>query len=152
MEGLNTWLIGLLIAAAVTGVSGLLWRIIQKQKATASAPNVVEFFEALTPWLYKAVLAGEKALIWSLDEADQKIEGADKKAVADSTYALLPDSLLIGGRPIPIGLVKTVVTEDLWESWIKGAYDQAHAFILKNESYLRGQVDALNPGPPPSQG
>ncbi len=108
-------------------------------------PGLDAFLDALTPYLYQAIFAGERAILWGFEQADAALLAADRKKVADGVYDLLPDTLIVNGVPLPIAKVKVLVTRELFEQWVKTVYDQTHAFILKNEAYLKSQVDALKP-------
>jgi hypothetical protein len=115
-------------------------------------PGLDAFLDALTPYLYQAIFAGERAILWGFEQADAALLAADRKKVADGVYDLLPDTLIVNGVPLPIAKVKLLVTRELFEQWVKTVYDQTHAFILKNEAYLKSQVDALKPALPPGAG
>lgn len=106
-------------------------------------PGVNLVLDALQPFVWQAILAGERAVLWGFQEVDAKLTGMDKKQVADAIYNLLPDSVLVGGRLMPIGLVKTLITREAFEELVKQVYDQADAFIERNKSYLHDQVELL---------
>lgn len=127
----------LLAALAIRGIFGIV-----QGKATPTEQKVIT---AIQPYLYKAILAGQQMALLGLDQFDTKLVGQDKKAVADSVYDTLPDYLLVAGVPIPIIVVKTIVPRDRFEELVKNAYNEAHSFIMKNEAYLRSQVDLLMP-------
>jgi hypothetical protein len=128
----------------------------RRDQTPVSAPGQViptdAFLDALTPYLYKAIFAGERAILWGFEQADVAVLAADRKKVADGVYDLLPDTLIVDGVPLPISKVKLLVTREIFEQWVKTVYDQTHAFILKNEAYLRSQVDMLKPKLPPGAG
>ena len=119
-----------------------------RSKSTTSS-GVVQVLTALTPWLYKAIIAGERAALWGLQQTDSVITGADKAQVAASLYALLPDVIVVDGLPIPVARIKALVPRDTFEEWVKDLYDGTHALIMSNENYLRSQVAALSPAPVP---
>jgi hypothetical protein len=99
---------------------------------------------ALEPYALKAIFAGERFALLGLTQFDTKLAGADKATVANSIYDLLPDVLLVGNIPLPISAVKLLVPRDKFQELVKDVYDQSHAFIVRNEEYLKRQVDSLN--------
>ena len=122
--------------------------IAARVRGKTNKPAVDEILTALTPWLYKAIIAGERAALWGLQQTDAVITGADKAQVAESLYALLPDVIVIDGLPIPVARIKALVPRDTFAAWVKDLYDGTHALILANENYLRSQVAALTPPTP----
>jgi hypothetical protein len=72
-----------------------------------------------------------------------RLEGMDKKLVADSVYNLLPPLIKVWGFTVPIAWVKTLVTQEKFEQWVHDRYEQVHAFILANEAYLASQIKLL---------
>lgn len=132
-----------------------LFHIVQAARASAvtnNQPGISDVLDALTPYIYRAILAGERATLWGLDQVDASIHGADKKAVADSVYALLPDMVMVGSFPLPLSTIKAFVPRETFEARVKDLYDQADAFIQRNEVYLKSQVDSLIPAQtPPAQ-
>jgi hypothetical protein len=107
-------------------------------------PAVDDILNALTPWLYKAIIAGEHAALRGMEETDAVLQNMDKAKVANSLYDLLPAVIVLpNGLPLPVGRLKVLVPRETFASWVKDAYDDTHAFILANETYLRSQVDAL---------
>lgn len=138
---------GLLIAAlAIMGIMAVI-----RQRNAGKEPGVDAILDALQPWIYKAILAGEKLALDAMTDADTRINALDKKAVADSVYNALPETLSIAGVVLPITTVKRFVTQEMFEQWVKQFYESADAFIERNKSYLQSQVDALKPVKPAPQ-
>ncbi len=135
-------LLGSAIVLLALGAFRVLRAVIQAVRASR-APGLEAVLAALEPWVFRAILAGERAVLWGFEEIDAKLAGIDKKQVADSVYALLPDVIFVGNRPVPVSFVKTLVTPQVFEGWIKSLYDQADAFIERNKQYLHDQVERL---------
>ena len=107
-------------------------------------PAIEDILKALTPWLYKAIIAGEHAALWGMEEIDVAIQNTDKARVANSLYDLLPDVIVLpNGLPLPIGKLKSLIPRETFAEWVKDVYDGTHEFILANEDFLRSQVDIL---------
>jgi hypothetical protein len=135
--GATVILLGLALRALVEAVMARL----RQSSTSGESPTLTALFDALMPFIYQAILAGEKIALWSMDQTDAVLTGLDKAQIANSLYALLPDMLMINGVPLPIGRIKALVPRDLFALWVKEAYDSAHGFILRNEAYLREQVE-----------
>jgi hypothetical protein len=82
-----------------------------------------------------------------------KLAGADKKKIADSTYALWPETVWIAGRSWPIGDLKTLVPPAQWEVDVQAAFDKMSAAEQAARAFLLSQV-GLKPvtvlTPPPT--
>jgi hypothetical protein len=107
--------------------------------------DISDYEVALKDQVYRAVLAGYHAEKLALDQIDAKLSNADKAAIANKFYDLIPDFVSVAGVPIPVGEIKLIVTRDVFETWVKNAYDAAHAVIVKNEAYLHSKIEAFNP-------
>src|SRR4051812_31012641 len=118
---LNTWIYILLGAIAL--LLGLLALKLIRSNPSAS-PTVSAVLKALEPYAYKAILAGQTAVLWVLDTAEAAIESTDKKAVADSWYDLLPDFILVAGYPVPSIVIKRLIPREEWETFVKSLYDE----------------------------
>jgi len=130
-------LVGALIILFVWALTGLLVSL-----RTKSAPRVGVVIDALQKWLYLAIFTGERFDLMAMDDLKNGLTGLDKKTIADRVYDLLPDHLTIAGAPIPVAVVKLIVSRDEFEKLVEDAYQSADAFILRNETYLKAQVAA----------
>ena len=139
-------LVGALIIVGAVGLLGL-FSVLRKRITNPKAASLFDLVvAALTPYLYKAIFAGEKLALLAMTDLNVKLDGLDKKAIADQVYDLLPSSLLVGDIPMPIGLIKTIVTKSAFEALVEQIYTESHLFIIKNEDYLKQEVDAFLPG------
>jgi len=137
--------VGVIITGStlILGISAL--RIITALQGKTGNPTIAAVLDALKPYIYTAILAAEKTADDAFTTASITLEGTDKKAVADSVYALLPDPIMVGSIPVPTSLIKLLVSQESFENAIKAAYDTADAFILRNKAYLDKQVSDLLP-------
>lgn len=134
---------GLLVGGAGLVVTAILLAVLLRARITN--PTLIDIRAALLPYVFRAILAAEQIARQAMEQANESLESADKKAIADSVYALLPDVILIKGVPLPLALVKRFITREAFESLVKDIYDEAKAFIERNKSFLRAQVDGLVP-------
>lgn len=143
-------LVALIVGAIIIILAVAALVLIRKIRSGAEesgellSPTIDQLFDAILPHIYKAILAGERSVIWAFDAGERYLESADKKAVAESVYALIPEIVLVGNVPVPVGVIKKLIPIELFEAWVKEVYDQADAFLTKNEDYLRSQVQSLD--------
>jgi hypothetical protein len=45
---------------------------------------------------------------------------------------------------IPSNVIKAFITRERFEALVKNAYEDAAAFLARNETFLKAKVDALN--------
>lgn len=136
----------LLVALALLRLIG---DVRSKGKVT---PGLQAVMDAFMPYVYRGIFAGERAVIWGFDALEEKIDSTDKARVADAIYALLPDTLVIGGIPIPSSLAKKMIPKEEFQRLIANTYDEVNAFLTRNEDYLKGRIDALKIPPEKAAG
>lgn len=134
--------VALAIGAILLIVAWLLLQAIVRFRATGT-PGVQAVLDALVPYIYQAIFAGERAVVWGFDVLEERIAATDKKAVADSIYNLLPPVIAVGSITVPTTLVKRLVPREEFERLVKDAYDSADAFLQRNEQFLKDQVAVL---------
>ena len=104
--------------------------------------------KALLPFIYKGIFAAFKVSEGAVDEVGRRLEGADKKAIADAVYALLPDKI----GEWDITLIKKLVTKEQFGVLVQNAFDSLTEFYLtyegKFDEALDDWIDANNPDAP----
>lgn len=128
-------LFGALVIVTALAIRGILGQL--------RGPTTQIVLDALRPHINMAIVAGQTAVIWAFDELEEKIASTDKQAVAESFYALIPDTLVVGRFTLPVHIVKRIVPFELFATEVKNTYDRMDAFLQRNEAYLRSQIDAL---------
>ena len=134
-------LVGALGLLAVVAIVGILTTL----RKTAS-PTVQGVIDALRPYALKAIYIAENTALTAMKNAGIELDGVDKKALADSLYAMIPDTIHIGLIYVPISVVKILVTQAAWEKLVQDEFDRAQVLDLSAESYLQKQVDAFTAG------
>src|SRR4051812_44557340 len=137
--------VAVLIGAAVILTALALTAFVARLRQSTAQPGIDEVLDALLPYFYQAILAGERAALWGMQQTDSILTGVNKAQVANSLYDLLPDVILVGEIPLPISTIKRLVTREAFAAWVKELYDGTQAFIRTNEDYLRAQVETLKP-------
>lgn len=136
----------LAIGGLFIGLGVLVYHLIDIARVNPNLPpQQAQVLDALQPFILRGILAAEQLAQQGLAGLDTTITGLDKGQIANSVYDLIPDVLVVAGHPLPISLIKSLVTRDAFTVAVKDAYDNSHAFILRNETFLQNQVDALKP-------
>src|SRR5258708_13007314 len=91
--------IALALGALLIVLSLSALAIAARVRGKTDKPAVDEILTALTPWLYKAIIAGERAALWGLQQTDAVIPGAAKAQAAQPPYPLPPT--LTATPPLP---------------------------------------------------
>ncbi len=123
-------------------LSGILHNLRNK----TTNPTLQNAIDAAMPWVNKGILAAEKLETKAFQEADRQLTTLEVSGIAQRVYDLMPDVLHlttpIGILPIP---VKQFVTPAIFAALIKKVYDESHAFILANETYLSPPTVTVSP-------
>jgi hypothetical protein len=85
----------------------------------------------LLPWIYKAIAGAYKLSERASDEVGMRIEGLDKKGIADAMYDALPKQ--IGN--VPLGMVKLVISRERFAQLVQLAFDEFLEFYDSQETY-----------------
>jgi len=109
-------------------------------RITPTNPAQADMLHALREYAAQAIAAGDALALKSLETAQGDIDGLDRKAIADKFYALLPSTITIAGKSIPIGIVKVFVSQAQWEALVQSVFDELDSLIARNEAWLKAQI------------
>jgi hypothetical protein len=133
------------LVVAYTGARLLPWLAREKQGYPAEA----EIEAALFPHVVGGLVAAYKLSEKKMDELGERLAGLDKKALADATYALLPDVIMVGDVPVPISTVKYVVTRERWRELVQDAFDRLTRTYDQNraafDEWFRERIAEMEP-------
>lgn len=131
---------GLLIGAVVLilSITGLMLLI--KLRFYFINPTFKQVLTAIEPYIYRAIWSAEKVTYKAFTDLQVRLEGEDKKAIANSIYDLLPDVIYFGLVPIPIKVIKAIITRDSFQRIVQDTYNNMSQFVEANQEYLRKQV------------
>jgi hypothetical protein len=131
------------VVGAYVGVQATTWLLTKKQDYPGE--QVIE--AALRPYAYAAIVTAFKLGEVARDDLARRLEGLDKKALADAVYALLPDAILVSGKLVPIGAIKSVITKEQWEALVQNAFDELMLIYRQNgavlDEWLRERIAEL---------
>lgn len=138
-------IIDLAVLSAVAGILILIGYAITRIIATIKPTNPAQadILHALREFAKEAYAAGISMALSANQQEQAALTSADIKAIADRYYALLPDTITIGGKTFPIGWVKLFVTQAEWESLVKSVADEIEARLARNAAWLTTQLNAV---------
>lgn len=114
---------------AFWAVGGILNRI----KGGTSSAALQDAINAVLPYVNKGIAAAMALELKAWQEADRQLTDIELSGIANKVYSLIPDVVHLGIIPIP---VKVLISADMFAALVKKTYDETHAFILANETYL----------------
>ena len=118
MDNLSfVWVIGVLaLGAGVVALGAWAYPVLKNQKQGYWREDDIE--RVVLPYVYAAICAAYKLSERALEETGERMEGADKKIMADYAYGLLPDDLY--------GInVKKLVSQEQFENFVQENFDRA---------------------------
>lgn len=133
----TTILLGVMLLTAL----GLGVQVLRHWQTTTPQTNAIK--ETLVNFAFQGIVAAQYIALQGSGDLKAQIDGSDKAAVANRLYDLLPDVLWVGKIPVPIAVVKAIVTREEFAAIVKNLYDQTKALIVRNEQYLKDAVAAF---------
>ena len=127
----TAWLSLFIGIAVTTGLFALGVVLYPKLKSEQQGyPFEAAIEAALLPIIYQGISAAFRLSERSVDEAHERIKGADKKKIADSIYGMLPDK--IGN--FDLGLIKRIVPRERFEALVQDAFDRFDRFFIEHQT------------------
>jgi hypothetical protein len=130
--GMSWWLTALIsivagLGAVAIGIVAFNW---WRNHNIVWLPDAVE--DALRNFIYKAILSAYRLSEATLDEIGERLEGADKKAIADSFYRLIPDQI----AGFDVSLIKRLVPQERFEELVQQVFDEFYTFYVGATGHL----------------
>ena len=138
--------VGLALASSVLALGVIYYPRLKNQKQGYPFEAAIE--SALLPLVYDGICAAYRLSERSVDEIHQRIEGADKKKIADTIYSMLPEKI----GDFELVLVKRVVTKERFEQLAQDAFDRFNRFFVEHQKHfdeLFQKWASENPPEPP---
>jgi hypothetical protein len=131
IDTLTGLLAGLAISAAAFAL--LLWlypRLLTRAQTATGLEKSVE--DQLLPVVYWGISAAYRATERSVTAGYGLLSGADKKKIADSIYAILPDQ--VDGHDL--SMIKRLLSPEQLQNLIQAAFDQFDGFYKQNQTHF----------------
>ena len=86
----------------------------------------------LLPIIYEAICAAYRMSEQAVDELGERIQGMNKKAIADSVYSMLPDE--IGGYDLTV--VKAIISQERFVELVQDAFNRFDRFYKTHQLHF----------------
>ena len=144
---MNEWIWLFVGLAASSGIFALLVVLYPKLKGETQGYPLEAIIEPLLlPIIYEAICAAYRMSEQAMDDIGDRIQGLDKKAIADSVYAMLPDE--IAGYDLTV--VKAVISPERFEQLVQDAFDRFDRFYKTHRDHFDGQFEEWRGSQPPA--
>lgn len=128
----NAWImlfVGIAVSSGLFALGVVLYPRLKREEQRYPLEAAVE--AALLPIIYEGICAAYRISEKSVDELRQRIQGADKKKIADSIYQMLPDRI----GDYELSLVKYAVSEERFEQLVQDAFDRFDRFFVEHQTH-----------------
>lgn len=142
MLSLTTVQIGGLVVFSVLTVLLLAWTLmlIQKQKNTGSTNNgQATIYKAVELFAYKAIIAAYRAADKTLDEFEVRLNGLDKKAIADRLYDMIPPDVY----GVDVRIIKALVNRQKFSEIVEDVFREVEVLYENNKAGFEKEVAAF---------
>ena len=130
--------VSVIVAGVLITVGYGLIQLIDRTKT--SNPLQADVLHALREFAKEAYAAGLSMVLVQEQTISQDLQTANIKAIADRYYTLLPDTIMIAGKPIPLSIIKVLVSQDNWEILVADVAHEIEARISRNQTWLQSQL------------
>lgn len=132
----------LLVIACVAGVYLYKWL----KSGTQGYPGEEAIEGALLPYLHNAIMFAYKVSETAIDASQERLDGLDKKLLADAVYDLLPPFLYVGTIAVPLGFLRTLITRERFSELVQMSFDEFMAFYRTAEERLKSELEGILSG------
>jgi hypothetical protein len=129
----NAWtmlLVGIAISSGLFALGVVLYPKLRTEKQ--GYPFEAEIEAALLPIIFNGICSAYRLSEQSVDNIHQRIRGADKKKIANSIYAMLPDDIGI----FKVVLVKRIVSQERFEQLVQNVFDSSDRFFVEHQAHF----------------
>ncbi len=129
----NAWimlLVGIAVSCGLFALGVVLYPKLKTEKQGYPYEAAIE--AALLPVIFQGICAAYRLSEQSVDAVHQRIKGADKKKIADSIYAMLPDKI----GDFELALVKRIVTPERFEQLVQNGFDSFDRFFVEHQKHF----------------
>lgn len=133
MDNTQVWPFIVAIAVIVAGV--LLIAFLRHVGSRKPGSRIV--INVLTPYIYQAIVAAQIYANGAIDQAQERLNGTDKKQIANAFYDFLPRVIFIGPVPLPIGFVKAWISRERFAELIQAVYSKVNVFVDGHQDHFR---------------
>jgi len=135
---MNEWIWLFVGLAASSAIFALLVVLYPKLKGETQGYPLEAIIEPLLlPIIYEAICAAYRMSEQAMDDIGNRIQGLNKKAIADSVYAMLPDE--IAGYDLTV--VKAIISQERFEQLVQDAFNRFDRFYKTHRDHFDEQFE-----------
>jgi len=127
----NTWIalfVGIAVTSALFALGVVLYPKLKSEKQ--GYPFEAQIEAVLLPVIFQGISVAYRLSEKGVDEVHQRINGVDKKKIADSIYGLLP--VKVGD--FDLNLIKHIVSRERFEVLVQNAFDRFDSFFVEHQT------------------
>jgi hypothetical protein len=129
----NAWImlfVGIGVSAGLLALGVVLYPKLKQEEQ--GYPMEARIEAALLPVIFEGICAAYRMSEKGVDELHQRIQGADKKKIADSIYRMLPDQV----GDYDLSLIKNLVSEERFQQLVQDAFDRFDRFFIEHQAHF----------------
>jgi len=129
----NAWImlfVGIGLSAGLLALGVVLYPKLKREEQGYPMEAAIE--AALLPIIFEGICAAYRMSEKGVDELHQRIKGADKKAIADSIYRMLPDTV----GAYDLSLIKAAIPEERFQQLVQDAFDRFDRFFIQHQAHF----------------
>jgi hypothetical protein len=129
----NAWImlfVGIAVSAALFALGVVLYPKLKREQQGYPLEAAIE--AALLPLIYEGICGAYRISERSMDELRQRIQGADKKKMADSLYRMMPDKV----GDFDLMIIKNAVNQERFERLVQDAFDRFDRFFVEHQAHF----------------
>ena len=129
----NAWImlfVGIGVSAGVLALGVVLYPKLKGEEQ--GYPMEARIEAALLPVIFEGICAAYRISEKGVDELHQRVQGADKKKIADSIYRMLPDQV----GDYDLSLIKNLVSEERFQQLVQDAFDRFDRFFIEHQAHF----------------
>jgi len=129
----NAWMmlfVGIAISSGLFALGTVLYPKLRTEKQ--GYPFETEIEAALLPIVFQGICSAYRLSEKSVDNIHQRIRGVDKKKIANSIYAMLPDNIGV----FEVVLVKCIVSPERFEQLVQNVFDGSDRFFIEHQAHF----------------
>ena len=129
----NAWImlfVGIGVSAGLLALGVVLYPKLKREEQGYPMEAAIE--AALLPVIFEGLCAAYRMSEKGVDELQKRIQGADKKKIADSIYSMLPDTV----GTYDLSLVKNAIPEERFEQLVQDGFDRFDRFFVQHQAHF----------------
>jgi len=123
-------LVGIAVSCGLSALGVVLYPKLRTEKQ--GYPFEAEIEAALLPIIFQGICSAYRLSEQSVDSIHQRIRGTDKKKIANSIYAMLPEKIGI----FEVVLIKRIVSQERFEQLVQNVFDSSDRFFIEHQTHF----------------